>query len=304
MKRFLPALILLLTSCELLVDVDIPDDNANRVVTNAVQVPDSVWTVRLSRSNNILSPLRDNFFPIDFAEVAIQNPDGTIETLSLVKTGSGKFKGKSRPQPGLKYKLTINAKQLEYVESEMTMPALIAIEKIEFDSTQIEPRTSNQFFHDAYLPFTLTFSDPPGERNFYKVEVVAYKQVKYGQAGHEVIDTLAAGLNVDIKNAGIDSEGNVRQSFTDETFEGKTFNASLATSVWSFPNEKLLYIDVKLESLSYEYFTYEQSASLSRDAMGDPFAQPVQVYSNMSNGFGLFTGGSYSVRRYYTPEEP
>jgi hypothetical protein len=269
-----------------------------------MQNPDSTWTVRLTRSNHILSVLRDTFFPVDFADVIIHNTDGTTETLELLRTGSGTFKGKTYPQPGETYRITISAKGLEAVESEMTMPSVVPIVKIEFDSTGVPPRDSNRPFYQAYLPFTLTFNDPPGERNFYTVEAIGYKRIKYGPLGQEIVDTVATRSFVSIRDPGIATEDDRRERFTDDTFDGRTYNAPLATSFYSFPDSELIAFEIKLTCMSKEYFRYEETAELSFDVMGDPFAQPVQVYSNVSNGFGIFTGGSYDKRRYDVKQEP
>jgi hypothetical protein len=54
-------------------------------------------------------------------------------------------------------------------------------------------------------------------------------------------------------------------------------------------------IVVSLMSLSEDYFKYKLSLEKYQETAGDPFAQPVQVYSNVENGFGIF--GGYSVYR-------
>jgi hypothetical protein len=44
-----------------------------------------------------------------------------------------------------------------------------------------------------------------------------------------------------------------------------------------------------------EYYFYKKSVMQSFDGQLDPFAEPVQVYSNIQNGVGIFAGASVSV---------
>ena len=52
---------------------------------------------------------------------------------------------------------------------------------------------------------------------------------------------------------------------------------------------------LKLNYSKEDYFKYKLSLEKYQETAGDPFAQPVQVYSNVENGFGIF--GGYSVYR-------
>src|SRR4051812_26207408 len=93
--------LLLLMSCELVVDVKVPFD-ATKVVVNALQNPDMRWTVSVTRPNPVVGPDLYFFPPVNDAEVTIHNPDGSTESLELDRNEleGGVFKGKSRPQAG------------------------------------------------------------------------------------------------------------------------------------------------------------------------------------------------------------
>jgi len=47
-----------------------------------------------------------------------------------------------------------------------------------------------------------------------------------------------------------------------------------------------------LSSVSEDYYKYNVTLAKYEQTQGDPFAQPVQVYSNIENGFGIFGGYS------------
>ena len=47
-------------------------------------------------------------------------------------------------------------------------------------------------------------------------------------------------------------------------------------------------------NISKSYYYYRTSLELYVDAPRNPFAQPVQVFSNINNGFGIFAGAQIS----------
>ena len=55
---------------------------------------------------------------------------------------------------------------------------------------------------------------------------------------------------------------------------------------------------VYLISASEDYFRYKRTYSLQEESSGDPFAQPVNVYNNIENGFGIVAGYSEDVFVY------
>ncbi len=55
-------------------------------------------------------------------------------------------------------------------------------------------------------------------------------------------------------------------------------------------------MDVCLSNLTEPSYLFYKSYNIYNNVMGNPFAQPVQVYSNITNGFGIFAGSS-SIRK-------
>ncbi len=56
---------------------------------------------------------------------------------------------------------------------------------------------------------------------------------------------------------------------------------------------------VELEAISPEYYRYLKSVQLYQVSKSDAFSEPVQIYSNVHNGWGIF--GSLSFRRIFIP---
>ncbi|NQY66446.1 MAG: DUF4249 family protein [Flavobacteriales bacterium] len=76
-------------------------------------------------------------------------------------------------------------------------------------------------------------------------------------------------------------------------FNGGTKTMSLALEYHDLGN---MLVRVNLYNISRELFFYNRSFELYNESYGNPFAQPVQVYSNIENGFGIFAGRNKSYK--------
>ena len=287
---------LLLAGCELIVDVKVPY-NGDQVVINGVQRNDSVWKVDLSRSQNILSSIRNIYFEIPNAEVFVYHPDGTTEKLEKVNYGI--YKGVTKPSIGERYKVVVNATGFESVTAEMTMPWAVPITDVKFDSTNVQPSNNGGGITPfADVPFDVTFTDPGDQRNYYALKVFQWTVFKYNDENqNEHSDTLIQELPVWIQDPGLATKDERKFRFSDQIFNGKTSSIRAQTQFREI-QEKIFRVDIWLMNLSEETFKYEETLQLQRDVTGDPFAQPVPVFSNVNGGLGIFSGNTISVKRY------
>ena len=58
---------------------------------------------------------------------------------------------------------------------------------------------------------------------------------------------------------------------------------------------------VELQAISPELYRYLKSVELYRVTESDAFSEPLQIYSNVRNGWGIF--GSMSIQRLFIPYE-
>lgn len=123
------------------------------------------------------------------------------------------------------------------------------------------------FNEDSLASATAQWPDTPGERNYYMFT-----------------------LHRDSLNVGEDSENGLQFSFTldDRIGDGEDFTIS---TFFDFEvGEKVICTVYKL---SEAYWRYIETANLSSDANGNPFANPVTIFSTVEDGFGVFTGMNY-----------
>ena len=83
--------------------------------------------------------------------------------------------------------------------------------------------------------------------------------------------------------------------FNDLLFDGETATFKINLNELSYYS----YLVMNLYSCSEEYYLYNKSYQTAIETTGDPFAQPVQVFSNINNGHGIFGGFQLSSKIIY-----
>ena len=57
-------------------------------------------------------------------------------------------------------------------------------------------------------------------------------------------------------------------------------------------------IDIRVDHIDPSYYFYSVSKQKYYQADGNPFAEPVQVYNNIENGFGILSAYSRTSKNY------
>jgi hypothetical protein len=285
MKKFVFLLITLLCGCELVVDVDVPYEKG--LTLNSFFTPDSTFTVQFTANRYVLD--NKNFQKIENGVVKIYEDDQPIET--LVHIGNGIYKSPTRkPVVGKSYKVSAEVENLGTVTSKSSVPSLVKISSLEFSP---ESASSNG---PPKTKFNLKFEDPQSVYNYYQIIVSSgivivnngIEKVNWYPHYIESGDPIIQGENGKSTNIAL---------FKDILFDGKTFNVTFKASIYN-PQR----IRVSLRTLSEDYYRYQTTTQLQNDTSGDPFAQPTNVYNNITNGYGIFAGYAESIYEYSVPK--
>jgi hypothetical protein len=82
-------------------------------------------------------------------------------------------------------------------------------------------------------------------------------------------------------------------AFNDHLFDGSTVTIDFLLGEYYLDGkEGASAIYISLSKISNEYFLYESSYQKYLSSQGSIMAQPVQVYTNIENGLGVFAGYS------------
>ena len=293
MKKLLLSLVvsLIYISCEKIIpfegDVTIP-----KLVINSIFESDSTFKVHVSSSRSVIDTA--SFQNIEDAVVTIKEENGSvIETLNHIENGF--YKGQTFPQENQTYTLEVTHPNYSNITSSDSLPSPITINSID-TSTIVDPINGDR------LQITLNFDDPEKSQNYYLIETFSvneYLIIENLDTTEYEVDTSQQWILLTdevFQNGG--SPWRKQGLFNDLLFNGQ--NKSLELEIpyenesgseggfqWSW---KTIGLRIYLHNISRSYYYYRISLELYQNASGNPFAQPVQVYSNIENGFGVFAG--------------
>tara|TARA_Y100000385_G_scaffold243928_1_gene261692 strand:+ start:1042 stop:1959 length:918 start_codon:yes stop_codon:yes gene_type:complete len=296
---FIIIISLIYVSCEKIIpfegDITIP-----KLVINSIFESDSSFKVHVSSSRSVIDTA--SFKNINDAVVSIKNENGNIiETLSHSQNGF--YVGQKKPVENQIYNLEVDHLNYTNISASDSLPIPISINYLD-TITVIEPNNENR------LQINLNFTDPANSQNFYLVETYVVRAsllITINQDTLEYeLDTIRQRMilsDVVFQNNGFKSRDE-QGLFTDLLFNGQDKNLEIKIPPLKkdyvfeengkFYSEKTLSLALYLHNISKSYYYYRTSLELYVDASRNPFSQPVQVFSNINNGFGIFAGAQIS----------
>ncbi|MCH8316906.1 MAG: DUF4249 domain-containing protein [Bacteroidetes bacterium] len=288
---FIFSAIACLWSCEKVEDiVDFPR-HKSRLVVNGFFHADSRWEFDVSKSLSVIdnAPLAK----INNASIQIFENDILIETLTfLFKDGThdGFYYSDNKPVFGKNYSIVVSADGFETVSAADKLPTPVPIVSTDLkiiDSSFFMSNDSNIY---GYInsAVSIKFNDPAGEENFYQLEVLYHYKIYNSDSSSYQPRFISFHLKSDDLSIEEGLGGNI--IFSDLIFDGQTYeiSAEFTHTHYNAPPEFTYYIYLK--SLSKSCFLYKKTYGLYLNRMNNPFAEPVQVYNNIENGFGIFAG--------------
>jgi hypothetical protein len=285
-------------SCEQVINIDFPDDG-RKMVLNSLFNTDSTLTINLSRSEHILST-SNNFEPVTNATVWLYENDQQIETGTQIYEGLYHFN--SVMERGKTYSINVTAEGLPDISCKTIVPTPIII-----DTVKMNLRLVNEGYgpNIEQIDFNLQFKDNPSEQNYYLL--TAYYNQIVGYSIDVNLDTTYISnknplhLSTLIPSNNVNTGNMVMTSiiFDDATFNGELYNLQFFTDNFHFYNyfnqnpETTIYF--RLSIISKDLYLYYQSYNKYQEIQGVPLAEPVKVYSNIKNGFGIFAGSAIAI---------
>jgi hypothetical protein len=302
-KAFKFLFITLLFGCELVVDVDVPYEKG--LTLNSFFTPDSTFMVQLAVNRFVLD--ENDFQKIENGVVKIYEDDQLIETLMHV--GNGVYKSPNRkPIEGKRYKVIAETKNLGAVTGQFFLPSAVKIFSIECDHQPNYFSTKPHELFTASIKIKLKIDDPANSQDYYEIFLQTRKTIWNPQTQQE--DIIWSPAVVDAYDAS--SQNHISENgsllINDILFNGKTGEIDFKTIYrynfvsLSNPAPYLLPpLKITLRTVSSDYYKYLSTSQLQDKITGDPFAQPVNVHSNIENGFGIFAGYSETIVEYIWP---
>lgn len=298
---------LILFSCQKELEFEGGDDTS-RIVLNCVLESGEIIEVNLSNSKNILQEPSQYDSIVD-ATITIKNlAAGTSELMT--HSYNGIYFSSTVPQDGEAYRIIAEHNDLDSVSGNVTIPIAANINAL-YEQTIVH-------VGETYQDIIVEFTDDLNSDNYYEVNLTGKVETVYSDTLGNVLWTQNDYIPVpfQILDQGLKSDFYGTQLFlADDEILSSSISVPCSIDldlIQGYSGSDLLFIndtlsyevlyDVKytkiiaeLKSISKAYHNYFVSVQAQIEASGKFSAEAVNVYSNMSNGFGVF--GAYSSAR-------
>jgi hypothetical protein len=325
-------LILLLYSCEEILQIKIPD-NGPMITVNCILNEGEPIQMRISRSQPY-PPLTDTDLVIKNAVVKLFEDDVYIEDLVYQETykfmnGRGyryltkNYFSLNQFSPGLNhtYSIKVSAPDFPEVTSSTTIPNPVPLISVDTNTVY----TMSGKYQYKTIECKIKFRDPPGIRNCYKFSITRFGSLyeRPGISGYSgtstvkyIVPFFCHDLNAVYFKRPPESQVSVipdleeeeampdKIYIADDSFDGLTYELVVLIPVgylfdMAYPPHGVKFtmrkINFELSSINEEYYKYARSNYIQVYKKNDFFSEPCYVFSNIDNGVGIFSGTSVSV---------
>lgn len=271
---FIPILVLgatLFHSCEKEVTFDF--EHQPKLVLNCILNPDSTINARLTLSRNIENNL--TFQPVDDATIVLY--ENGIELSTLMPEGEGNYFLDYYPEPLSEYEITVMHPDFETLNASTVVP--------QKPNVKHQPDTLNHIAQTElyWLDIKVVIHDLPGKNNYWLYSKRTVDGVTITGGGFQnikapFIDDFSRRTDPESK-FGFVYDYYVRVSDTGHDGEKMAIRLEAATNG-----------SINFVSADEHYDKYIKSSVKARLNSEDdlPFKEPVQIYTNIENGYGIF----------------
>ena len=305
-------LLTILSACETAIEIDINSESSQLVVEGYIQQGYPAY-VYLTKSASYFNPIDSNTLnniSVDDAKVFIERDDGVIHQLTHINQNLLDSLGLSDTinmplnalyidlsyqedefsQIGYKYKLRIEYNG-DTISARTYIPPQYPI-----DSVWVKRKDSLESDYKCYIWARINDPDTLGNS-----AIIHFKR----DLGWKPMDPLFIPCAISAR--------------TDDLINGENFEAFFARSgrfsdddgvLLPFYGDRVIdgefvrkdIVILRLSHVDQRTYKFWRSAERMQDASGNPFSEPMNLYSNIDGGLGIW--GGYGVSYYYIPIVP
>jgi hypothetical protein len=264
-------------SCEEVSKIYVPYDG-DKIVLNSFLQPDSLIYIRVTQSKQIRDSGSLTFPELQNAVITLSENGVALPTPRWkVINGRGFFVSAAPAQLGKNYRITVTARDLDAVAAA--------------DSTPWRPDISNTRAQSNVNRIKFTLKDDPAVKNYYRIRFFRGDLIN-GTMVRNTTDTIRCRVDPAFSNNLIDMLGDTY--FSDIVITDRLFTS--AESTFTLQTQSALvsggFVIIEVSGLTEGAYKYLQATSDQRQGQeGIDFAlDPVNVYSNVENGYGIVAG--------------
>lgn len=285
-------------SCETTEKIDDFPLRPSQLVLNCLFTADSTWDIQVSYSLSVLdnAPLE----MIEDAEIELFMNGELVDHLTTPGDDGYYHSDTMLPKEGETYSVKVTAPGYEEeVFARDYLPAMVPLKSLSSTLIDSSFHTWNDYYTDLPVEtghiegfIDLTIQDPPGVSNFYNLQVYMVERRLQDREDSTSWYFRRKPVNYSVTDATTEvTSMRGGALLSDQFFDGMEHKLKIRYDEWDDkPVIDTFYVE--LISLTEAGYLYRRSIEDYQEAQGDPFSEPVLVYSNIENGFGIFAGYS------------
>ena len=226
--------------------------------------------------------------------------DGTYKGDMIYDDQIGSYRSSLVAEAGKRYSMKVVAPSYPEASVDIVAPGVVMI-----NSVTLKTKARVDADKNEQDELTILFNDPPANGDYYILRIDAPADTfagSYSGYGGFCVNTVDGSVETEA-NESIDITTCIESQYIfmrDELFNGtqkqlKFYIESRFMKPMEFYGDTL-YPTVSLYHVTEAYFKFEKSRRVASYSNGDPFSEPANVYSNITNGYGIFTVLGRDVR--------
>ena len=293
--------ILVFSSCEKDITVKVPK-KPPRLVINAILERTKPIEIMVGKSRHILDSIELSIEPYIVKDAVVVIYENGIPYDTLVYQPNYTYKSPQNKsiRDGYTYSVKVSATGFTSVEASAIVPSVSEAPGV----TRVkDARVTSYGEHQDEV--TVTLNDPT-EKNFYLLQIYHADAGFGGSTEYPIY--CASTTDKDLEKVGEDPDplstdncydaGNLIMK--DDNFNGRQkqlrfYIESSQLQDYTLPGGGTSKPYVKLSRISEDYFKYIKSYHVYNYSGDNPFAEPVNVFTNVVNGLGIFSIRSTAV---------
>jgi hypothetical protein len=249
------------------------------IVVNGIIESDSIIKISLSKSKAAIGEQNTGPNEITTSATLILTDKTTGETFTSNTVNSfGEYEFGTKAKNGHSYSISITHPSYTTATSETSVPDAVQIK--DWDTSSIK----NEYnYSEKNLVLTI---DDPSTENLYILKVFAVDSLQMEESLY---------LTPNENNQVFEDGGGISYLFDDSGFNGQSkkivvkFNPAKYMDAMTYIYSKEKSYKVVLYNVSREVYNYILSTSKAMNSDGF-FSEPVKIYTNITNGLGVFGG--------------
>ncbi|RAJ75035.1 uncharacterized protein DUF4249 [Chitinophaga dinghuensis] len=262
--------LLLIAGCERKVDITFSYEGNKLVVNSLIQADSSIY-VRVTKSVPVNVYDESAFRELDNVAVKIQDDSGNNIPVSCQQIfGKNYFVSSQKATTGKRYTISASAAGLSPVSGTDTLPA--------------PPQIFGAAAQRTFSRITFGLKDYPMAENYYRIRL--FKSDSNGTIQSGLLFRLDPAFNNNVVDIISASPAN-SLIMNDKRFDGRELTFVLQAQDPLTPTS---YLMVEVTTLTYDAYQYLKSVAAQQQNVGDIVSEPVRVYSNILDGYGIVAG--------------